>query len=171
MFDRKRIPLAVLSVLALALSGAAAAEEPAVRNPREMQMVPFPGMPTCAVGSVQSGDPSKGPSIIYSTAKPGCIFPWHWHTPTEHVMMVSGTGHVEMKDGKPADLKPGGFALMPSKHVHQFTCKTNCSLYIYSDGAFDMHYVDASGKELSPADALKAVNETPAEAPKAGASK
>jgi hypothetical protein len=21
----------------------------------------------------------------------GCVVPWHWHTPTEHMMIVSGT--------------------------------------------------------------------------------
>jgi len=32
-------------------------------------------------------------------------------------------------------------------------------MYIYSDVAFDIHYVDAQGNESSPADALKAVKE------------
>jgi quercetin dioxygenase-like cupin family protein len=130
-----------------------------------MKFVMFPGMPTCASGSVQSGDPSKGPSILMATMKPGCVFPWHWHTPAEHLMMVTGTGHMEMKDGEPVTLKPGAFAMMPSHHVHQFRCERGCSLYVYSDAAFDMHYVDAQGNELSPADALKVVKETPAPPP------
>ncbi len=70
-------------------------------------------------------------------------------------MMVKGVAHVEMKDGKPLTLESGGYALMPSRHVHQFRCEKACSLYIYSDAAFDMHYVDAQGNEISAEDALK----------------
>jgi hypothetical protein len=52
---------------------------------------------------------------------------------------------------------------MPSHHIHQFRCSSGpCDLYISSDAAFDIHYVDAQGKEISPDEALKAVKETPA---------
>ena len=131
------------------------------RNVTEMTFVNFPGMPTCATGSVQSGDPATGPSIIFAKMKAGCVFPWHWHTPTETLMIVSGVAHAQMKDGTPVTLRAGGFAVMPARHVHQFRCSTACSLYIHSDVAFDMHYVDAQGNELSPADALKPFRETP----------
>jgi quercetin dioxygenase-like cupin family protein len=65
-----------------------------------------------------------------------------------------------MKGEKPITLKAGGFAIMPAHHVHQFRCIENCVLYIYSDTAFDIHYVDQQGKEILPVDALKAVKET-----------
>ena len=116
----------------------------------------LPGLPTCAMASVESGDPSKGGSVIFAKAEPGCTVPWHWHTSTEQLMMVSGRAKVEMKDGAPAGLRPGDFLAMPSKHVHQFTCVTACTLFIGSDAAFDLHYVDASGKEIAPEEALKA---------------
>ena len=45
--------------------------------------------------------------------------------------------------------------MMPSKHVHQFTCTSACSAFVNSDGAFDIHYVDANGKEISPEVALR----------------
>jgi quercetin dioxygenase-like cupin family protein len=151
---------------ATAPAPAPAAAMPAAQNVAEMKFVAFPGMPTCASGSVQNGDPTKGPSILLAKMAAGCVFPWHWHTPNEHLMMVSGTGRMEMKDGKPVTLRPGGFAMMPSRHVHQFGCSAACSLYVYSDGAFDMHYVDAQGQEISPEAALMAVKETPAPAPK-----
>ena len=70
-------------------------------------------------------------------------------------MIVSGSAKVEMKGGGTATLGPGGYAMMPSKHVHQFTCVSACSAFINSDGAFDMHYVDAGGKEVTPDAALK----------------
>jgi quercetin dioxygenase-like cupin family protein len=75
-------------------------------------------------------------------------------------MMVSGVATVQMKGEKPVTLKAGAFAMMPANHVHQFRCIENCVLYIYSDAAFDIHYVDEQGKEIAPAEALKAVKET-----------
>jgi quercetin dioxygenase-like cupin family protein len=130
------------------------------RNVADMKLVTIPGLPTCAKGSVQSGDPTKGASIIFAKVPAGCSIPWHWHTPSEHVMMVSGVARMEMKDGKPLTLTAGGFALMPSHYVHQFRCERACQLYIYSDLAFDIHYVNKQGNEISPLDALKAVGET-----------
>ena len=126
-----------------------------LRNLSENKLAPMPGMPSCVTMAVESGDPSKGPSVIVFKAKAGCMIPWHWHTPTEHVMIVSGSAKVEMKGGGTATLGPGGYAMMPSKHVHQFTCVSACSAFINSDGAFDMHYVDAGGKEVTPDAALK----------------
>ena len=125
------------------------------QNVTEMTFTNIPGLPTCTVGSVQNGDPTKGSSIVFAKAEAGCVIPWHWHTPNEHLMMVSGVARIEMKDGKPFTLKPGGFALMPSRHVHQFRCEQACSLYIYSDAAFDIHFVDAQGNQISVEDALK----------------
>ena len=75
-------------------------------------------------------------------------------------MMVSGVARMEMKDGKPLTLRAGGFAMMPGRHVHQFRCANSCVFYIYSDAAFDIHYVDGQGKEMTPGDALKAVKES-----------
>jgi hypothetical protein len=64
-----------------------------------------------------------------------------------------------MKDGAPFTLRAGGFGLMPSKHVHQFTCQQACLLYVFSDGPFDTHYVNAQGTEITAGEALAAVKE------------
>ena len=125
-----------------------------LRNLSESKLAPMPGMPGCVIMAVESGDPSKGASIIVFKGTAGCTIPWHWHTPVEHVMIVSGSAKVEMKDGKTEVLKAGGYALMPAKHVHRFTCASVCSAFVYSDGAFDIHYVDPSGKEITPDAAL-----------------
>ena len=136
------------------------------RNLTDQTFGPTPGLPTCATGAVQSGNPSTGPSIILARIATGCVVPWHWHTPNEHLMLVSGAARVQMKDGAPFSLRPGGFALMGTKHVHQFTCEQTCVLYVYSDAAFDTHYVNGQGGEITPAEALAAVKETPAAMPK-----
>src|SRR5512138_1699916 len=152
--------LAAASILVLA-GGSRATQEMGGQavNVAEMKFASLPGLPTCAAGAVQDGDPVKGSSIILAKTEPGCTFPWHWHTPNERVMIVSGVGHVEMKDGTPVALAAGGFALMPSHHVHRFRCEGACQLYIYSDAAFDIHYVDGQGNEIAPTTALSAVNE------------
>ena len=131
-------------------------------NMATMKFANVPPLPTCATASVASGDPTKGPSFILAKGAAGCTFPWHWHTPNEHLMIISGEASLQMKDGEVVTLRSGAFALMPSHHVHQFKCLNACALYVYSDTAFDMHYVDKKGNEISPADALKALGEKPA---------
>src|SRR6266550_5533953 len=153
-----------LSML-LFVVGSARAQEMTAQpgtNMAAMKFVNIPPLPTCARAAVASGDPTKGPSIILAKATTGCVIPWHWHTPNEHVMIVSGAATLQMKDAKPVSLRAGAFALMPSNHAHQFRCLRACALYIYSDTAFDIHYVDKQGNEMVPADALKAVREKPA---------
>lgn len=153
------------SLVLLLAAGAVQAQEMSAQpgsNMTNMKFVTVPPLPTCATASVPSGDPAKGPSFILAKGTPGCIFPWHWHTPNEHVMMVSGAATLQMKDAKVVTLRPGAFALMPSRHVHQFKCLSACVLYVYSDTAFDMHYVDKQGKEISAVDALKPFREKPA---------
>ena len=125
-----------------------------LRKMAENKFEPLAGMPACLTMAFESGDPTKGASVIIFKATAGCLIPWHSHIPTEHVMMVSGGAKVEMKGGKTAVLGPGGYALMPSKHVPQFTCTTACSAFVSSDAAFDIHYVDAGGAEITSEEAL-----------------
>ena len=125
-----------------------------LRKLSENKLAPMAGLPSCIAMAVESGDPSKEPSVIVFKGTARCLIPWHWHTPTEHVMIVSGSAKVEMKGGSSATLGPGGYVMMPSKHVHQFTCTSACTAFVNSAGAFDIHYVDASGKEVAPDAAL-----------------
>jgi len=157
--NRRQLWSTIIAVSLLACLASLAQAQPMGRNVSEMKLMAVPPLPTCATASVENGDPSKGPSIIFAKLTAGCSVPWHWHTPNEHLMMVSGSAKLETKDGKPLTLKSGAFAMMPSKHIHQFRCSTACSLYVYSDGSFDTHYVDAQGQELAADAALKAVKE------------
>jgi quercetin dioxygenase-like cupin family protein len=116
----------------------------------------FPAIPKCTLGAVVSGDPTKGAGVLQLKSAAGCVIPWHWHTSNENLMFVSGSAKVEMKDGASVTVRAGDYLHLPSKHVHQFTCLTACKLFLAIDAAFDIHYVDASGNEISPDDALKA---------------
>ena len=130
------------------------------RNVAAMKLTTIPPLPTCARGSVQNGDPSMGPTIIFARLTAGCVIPWHWHTPNEHIMIVSGTARLDMRKSKPLILTSGGFAMVGSRHEHQFTCQTGpCQFYVYSDTSFDLYYVDDKGHVIKPDEAMKAVRQ------------
>ena len=143
--------LAMASVAAFSQSAATMAYKAAATT----KFGPHPALPACATIAVQDGNPGTGPSIIMLRAKAGCVLPWHWHTPNERLIIVSGSAKADMKDAKPTTLHPGDFILLPSKGIHQFTALTSVELFDISDAPFDMHYVDASGTEIPVATALK----------------
>jgi quercetin dioxygenase-like cupin family protein len=155
-------------LLVLGTAQAQPTAEPAgAHNMSEMKFGPTPGLPTCAQMAIQSGDPAHGAFIALAKLKTGCVVPWHWHTASEQLMIVEGTGRVQMKDlGQPVALRAGGFAVMPPHHAHDFRCVEACTFFIYSDQKFDIHYVDRQGKEIPPAQALEPVKETAATAMK-----
>ena len=68
---------------------------------------------------------------------------------------ASGAAELTMRGGEPERLAAGGFARMPARHVHQFRCAESCLMYVYSDGIFDIHYVDDRGDEIPAAEALQ----------------
>ncbi len=143
--------IAALSCIVVALAD----DMSVARKMSENKFAPLPGLPACVTLAVESGDPAKSASVILLKGPAGCVIPWHWHTPTEQVMLVSGSAKVQMQDtGKASSLGPGGYAMMPSKHVHQFTCTTACAAFVSSDAAFDIHYVDAKGGEIPPEEAF-----------------
>lgn len=111
----------------------------------------------CSVAGIETGDPAKGPSIIAEKFAPGCAIPWHWHTPNEHVMMVSGTFRFEIQGEASAQVNAGDFVLIPSHHTSQTTClgPDSCINFLYTDAPADMHFVDENGAEISSEQALK----------------
>jgi quercetin dioxygenase-like cupin family protein len=119
------------------------------------KFVNLPGLPTCMKVAVQRGDPSKGSAALLIKFAPGCTVPWHWHTSGEQLLLVSGTGTAEMKDGKPAAMHSGDYAYLPAKNVHQFRAVTAAVMLDIPDAAFDIHYVDKTGNEIPPDEALK----------------
>ena len=81
--------------------------------------------------------------------------------------MITGTGKAQMKDGQPITVRPGDYVYMPAKHVHQFTTVTAVTMFDLPSGAFDIHYVDPSGTEITPEKAFSSVIKVkPASAPK-----
>jgi quercetin dioxygenase-like cupin family protein len=119
---------------------------------------PVPGLPGCLTAAPQHGDPGKEAFVVLAKATTGCKIPWHWHTGMEQLMFVAGKARVEMKDPASSSMMMAGdYIYLPAKHVHQFTCLGACKFFIESDRAFDIHYVDAAGKEIPQEEALKPV--------------
>ena len=111
----------------------------------------------CSAAGIKTGDPTKGSSIIVEEFAPSCAIPWHWHTPNEHVMMVSGTFLFEIQGEKSVQVNAGDFVLIPSHHISQTTClgPDPCINFLYTDAPADMHFVDETGAEISLDQALK----------------
>ena len=86
---------------------------------------------------------STGPSTHILQFPQGCVFPWHYHTAEEQMMVVQGNVTVEMKDVPPTSLGPDGFAMMPSKERHEFSCKSEkgCTAFVTFDRAYDIFWV------------------------------
>ena len=76
-------------------------EEKAIVSPSATaKFGPIPNAPECFTIAVEKGDPTKGASVILARFAPGCIAPFHWHTPSETVMVVSGSLELQMKEEK-----------------------------------------------------------------------
>lgn len=144
-----------LCLVSVAANAADAGMQPVVKNLSDQKFGAVPGYPSCMRAAGLNGDPSKGSSILLLRFKKGCTVPWHWHTPTEHLMLASGVGRAQMKGGEAVTLKSGAYAMLPGHDIHTFTCVSSCLVFLYSDGVFDTHYVDSSGKEITPAEALQ----------------
>ena len=73
-------------------------------------------------------------------------------------MVVEGALLQEWKDRSSSVAKRGDFIHIPSHQVNQATCVSDapCMILLYSDDLWDMHFVDASGKEISVDEAVVA---------------
>lgn len=97
----------------------------------------------CLASAIETGDPAKGPSTIILKAPPNCLVPWHYHTAQEQLIVVQGNVQTEMEGMSGHPLGPGGFAMMPGKVKHQFSCqsKTACVMFVTFDRTYDIFWV------------------------------
>ena len=97
----------------------------------------------CLSSAVETGNPATGPSTIILKAPPNCLVPWHYHTAEEQLIVTHGHVLTEMEGMSAQTLAPGGFAMMPGKAKHQFSCqsKGGCVLFVMFDRAYDIFWV------------------------------
>jgi quercetin dioxygenase-like cupin family protein len=102
----------------------------------------------CLTSAVESGNPASGPSMIILKAPPNCLVPWHWHTAAEELMVVEGSVLTEMEGMAAHPLVRGGFAMMPGKAKHQFSCqsRSTCVMFVSFDGKYDIFWVKEDKK-------------------------
>ncbi len=100
----------------------------------------FDGEPACLRVARENGDPDKGPSTFLLEAPSGCVVPAHYHTAEEQLMVVRGDVLTGMDGIAETTLGPGGFAMMPSKAMHWFTCKSKdaCLMFVTFDRTYDI---------------------------------
>jgi len=99
----------------------------------------------CLASGLENGNPSTGPSTFILKAPPNCIVPWHYHTAGEQLIVTQGDVKTEMDGMAAVSLAPGGFAMMPGRAKHQFSCqsKSPCVLFVTFDRAYDIFWVKA----------------------------
>jgi len=129
-----------------------------LKNTGQNEFHPTPIMPPCFQGAMQRINRETGAAVflVRADSATGCVVPFHWHKSGEQITVVSGAVDIRMRDGTSFQLKEGGYAYLPSKHVHRFSCAGPCVHFVQSDGPYDIHYVRGDGTEISLADALKA---------------
>jgi quercetin dioxygenase-like cupin family protein len=161
----KQVPTFFVLLGAVGIIGAAhlaaqgTEEKPIVAPAATAKFGTIPNAPECFTVAVERGDPTKGPSVILARFAPGCVAPFHWHTPSETAMVVSGSLQIQMKGDSALVAHRSDFVYFPAHHVHRATClsSTACMVFLSSDAAFDIHWVDAAGQEIPLETAMKSV--------------
>jgi quercetin dioxygenase-like cupin family protein len=137
--------LFLLAPLGMAL--AAAMGSPRVQGPHHGVVTPLAsaklesdGQPACLKGALENGDPDTGASTFLLEAAPGCAVPAHYHTAEEQLMVVRGDVLTGMDGMSDQTLGPGGFAMMPGKAMHWFSCQSKgaCLMFVTFNAKYDI---------------------------------
>ena len=98
------------------------------------------GQPACLKSALENGDPDTGASTFLLEAAPGCVVPAHYHTAEEQLIVVRGDVLTGMEGMAEKTLGSGGFAMMPGKAMHWFTCQSKeaCLMFVTFDRKYDI---------------------------------
>jgi quercetin dioxygenase-like cupin family protein len=157
--------IAVIAIIAIAAAESAPKaqmpkEQPMLTRFKDVKFEHLPFLPDCLMIHSELGDPATGPSHILSRMTPGCVIPWHWHSPNEYMLVVSGAYENQPRGEVAFIMHSGDYSYLPFHHQHRGMCHgpEPCVFLLYSDAPADVHWVDEQGNEISITDALKAVN-------------
>jgi quercetin dioxygenase-like cupin family protein len=102
----------------------------------------------CLQGALENGNPETGPSTFLLKAPPGCRVAAHYHTAEEQLIVIHGSVTTGMKGMPEVVLTAGGFAVMPGKAVHWFSCsgKDPCLMAVTFDKKYDIVWVDVNSR-------------------------
>jgi len=137
-----RAVVSALACLSLLFGLTLAAQAPKTGIVRQLTDVHFPpgDGPDCLQFVLENGDLKTGPTTAIMKATPKCVVPPHYHTAEEQLIIVKGNVSTGMEGMADTVLGPGGFAMMPSKAPHWFTCtaKAECLMFVTFDRAYDI---------------------------------
>jgi len=137
---------------------AKASSEQQTKNPNAPPAFNESVQPPGASGAGLGKKPVASPSVAVSRKEEA------WHTletactgdkATDRANAMSGTAETQVKGEKPIQLGPGSFLSVLPRHVMNFACAQECTLFVYTDGPFALHYVDEGVNEISPTTALQ----------------
>src|ERR1700722_10748536 len=99
----------------------------------------------CLQSALETGNPDTGPSTFMLKAPAGCRVPAHFHSAEEQLIVIRGTVATGMKGTPTVTLTAGGFAVMPGKTIHWFSCegKEPCLMVVSFNRNDGVGWVDA----------------------------
>jgi quercetin dioxygenase-like cupin family protein len=135
----------LLAVTLTAQAPESGAKSGIVRQLADVKFPPGEG-PDCLQFVLENGDLKTGPTTAIMKATPKCVVPPHYHTAEEQLIIVKGYVSTGMEGMQDTVLGPGGFAMMPSKAPHWFTCtaKEECLMFVTFDRAYDIVWLKPS---------------------------
>lgn len=147
----KTILLALLAGAALAdAPKPPSTEEALVADPADAKFAPvnLPGMPAGAMGAMIGVDPQTKGATTYAKLPPKYHLPMHWHSHPEYSVLVSGAATLTL-DGKPYELVPGSYVVIPPKMQHSLDCaaKSHCLILTRRGGPTDYNFVEAAASK------------------------
>jgi quercetin dioxygenase-like cupin family protein len=138
----RAMPFVAVLVVAVIVGSAQSPKPGVVRPLSEIKFAPDDDV-KCLAGVLENGDPVSGASTFLLKATPSCVVTPHYHTAEEQLIVVRGDVATGMEGMPEMVLGPGGFAMMPSKQSHWFTCKSKeaCLMFATFDRTYDIVWV------------------------------
>ena len=139
------VGLLLAATLSMAAPGGAHAADALLVTPDQMKWAPVDVIPGGQL-AVVSGNPAKNEPFVLEVRWPeGSKIGPHWHTQTERITILSGTGAIGMGDSldlqRGTPMPAGAYGEMPGKMHHWFVARTALVMLIEGDGPFDVNFV------------------------------
>lgn len=101
-----------------------------------------PPVPAGVMVAPIAADAPPGGSIAYVKFPAGVGLAEHWHTAPEYTTVLSGNMRFTV-EGKPSDLGPGGYVVIPGKAKHSAQCLagSDCTVITRRGGPTDYNWV------------------------------
>jgi len=126
-----------------------------VLDPNKTDYTEVPGSAGAFQVKPLGDDAARQFKTYLSRIAPGAGLTWHWHTLAEEFVILKGTALTQIKDQPPVRLEAGAYSQFPGKTIHRFCNggQDECIVFAVGAAAYDIHWVDDGGNEISEDDA------------------